>query len=265
MTIRLVALDLDGTLLGPDLTASAANRWAVGAAQSRGVVVTLATGRMLSATADFAADLGITAPVICYQGAMVADPAGPVILCHKPLSLPVAREVLLLARENGWTTHAYVDDELWVEAMTPELAGRLDMLGHGQPRVVPDMLNALNRPPTKILFTGSPPETEQTAALLRAWLDSRAYVTISHPNFAEVADATCSKGVALAWLADRLGIRQEQTMAVGDGLNDAEMIAWAGTGVAMANAPDEVRRSANFVTSDVAGDGVARAMARFVL
>ncbi len=260
-----MALDLDGTVLAPDLSVSPITRRALQAAMDQGVVVTLATGRMLSVTACFAADLGITAPLICYQGAMVADAARGEILYHRPLPLPAASEALKLARQNGWASHVYVNDELWVDAETPELARDLPFIGDGPPRVVGDLLTALNRPPTKILFSGTPESMAKAAALLRSCLGHRVYVTISRADFAEVANPGCSKGVALAWLADRLGISQDETLAAGDGMNDAEMIAWAGVGVAMGSAPDQVKRSARFVTADVAEDGVARALERFVL
>lgn len=265
MTIKLVAIDLDGTLMGPDLVISGRNRAAVAAATARGVRVTIATGRMVRATAPFARLLGLSSPLICYQGAMVADMETGAVLMHQPVPLDLAREVLDLARERSWHLHLYIDDEMWVEALTPQVAAYTALAATIRPRVMGELRQALDRPPTKMLIMGPPDETQRTLAVLRERFGGRLYLTWSLPTYAEIARAGCSKGAALEWLAARLGIAREETMAIGDAPNDAEMVRWAGLGVAMAGAGPELRAAADHVTASLAEDGVARAIERFVL
>jgi hypothetical protein len=265
MTIRLIAIDLDGTLMGPDLVISPANRAAIAAATARGVTVTIATGRMVRATAPFARQLGLSAPLICYQGALVAAPDTGAVLMHRPVPLELARQVIELSKARRWHLHLYVDDELCVEAITPEVASYTSLAAYIRPKVVGDLGRFLDRPPTKMLIIGRPDETQRTLGALGESFDGRLYLTMSLPTYTEIAAAGCSKGLALEWLAGRMGIAREETMAIGDAPNDAEMVRWAGVGVAMGGAGRELVAAAGHQTAELSADGVAKAIERFVL
>jgi Cof subfamily protein (haloacid dehalogenase superfamily) len=263
-------MDLDGTLVGPDLIVSPRNRAALRAAQERGVFVTLATGRMLRSTLPFARALSLTTPVICYQGAMVADPVTGEVLLHRTVPLDLAREVLALAEACGWHIHYYVDDVMYVDEMTPQTTMYTSIVTDAMPRAVGNLRAFLDRlpegyEPTKLLIIGDEASTTATLAGLRERFSGRLYITRSLPTFAEVANRECSKGAALSWLAGRLGVAQADTVAIGDGLNDLEMVRWAGTGVAVGNAVPELRAAAGYQTAAVDRDGVAEAIERYLL
>jgi Cof subfamily protein (haloacid dehalogenase superfamily) len=263
-------MDLDGTLVGPDLIVSPRNRAALRAAQAAGVIVTLATGRMLRGTLPFACDLALTTPVICYQGAMVAEPVTEAVLLHRTVPLALAREVLDLAEARGWHIHYYVDDVMYVDEMTPQVSLYTSIVTGAMPRAVGDLRGFLDQlpagcEPTKLLVIGDEAGTTATLVELRQRFTGRLYITRSLPTFAEVANRQCSKGTALAWLANRLGVAQRDTMAIGDALNDLEMVSWAGVGVAMGNAVPELAAAARYHTSSVEQNGVAEAIERYLL
>lgn len=269
MRRRLLAMDLDGTLVGPDLIVSPRNRAALRAAREKGVFVTLATGRMLRGTLPFARELSLTTPIICYQGAMVADPVTGEVLLHRTVPMVLAREVLDLAEARGWHIHYYVDDVMYVDEMTPQVTLYTSIVTDAMPRAVGNLRGFLDqvpygREPTKLLVIGDETATTATLAELRERFSGRLYITRSLPTFAEVTNSECSKGAALAWLADRLGVAQADTMAIGDALNDLEMVGWAGMGVAMGNAVPELA-AARYHTSAVEQDGVAEAIERYLL
>src|SRR6478672_9487270 len=117
--IRLIAIDLDGTLVGDDLVISPANRAAIAAAQAQGVRVTLATGRMFRSTVPFARDLDITTPLICYQGALIRDPVSGATVFHQALPLAVALDVIGALRAEGLYPNAYLNDNLYVAEINP--------------------------------------------------------------------------------------------------------------------------------------------------
>ncbi len=270
MRKRLLAMDLDGTLIRPDLIVSARNRAALRVAQERGVFVTLATGRMLRGTLPFARDLSLTTPVICYQGAMVADPVTSEVLLHRTVSRTLAREVLDLAEVRGWHVHYYVDDVMYVDALTSQVGIYTSIVSEAMPKAVGNVRAFLETlsdgcEPTKLLIIGDEAGTTSTLVELRERFDGRLYITRSLPTFAEVANRTCSKGAALSWLASRLGVAQGDCMAIGDALNDLEMVQWAGIGVAMGNAVPELKAAADYRTAPVGEDGVAQAIERYLL
>jgi Cof subfamily protein (haloacid dehalogenase superfamily) len=267
--IRLIALDLDGTLFSEDLVVSPANRAAIAAAQARGIVVTLATGRMFRATLPHAQALGITAPLICYQGALIRDPVSGATLLHRPVPRETAFDVLAMLTAEGLYPNLYLDDNLYVAEMNPgtefyaRLNGGLPINPVGD---ITRFLASREDAPTKItVVLPRPGDTDPLVERLRARFGERIYATKSYPIFAEVINPACDKGAALAALAERLGIAREETMAVGDGLNDLPMLAWAGVGVAMGQASPAVRQGATHVTSPLAEDGLAAAIHRFAL
>lgn len=259
MKYKLIALDLDGTLIGADLRLSAATRAAVAAAESRGATVTLATGRMFKATLPFARELDLTSPLICYQGALVKDPLSGEVLFHRPIPLHLARKAIAVVQALGRHVNVYVDDELYVARLTPEAEAYITH-SRVEAHAVGDLLKFLQVEPTKIVVVCQPEATDGVVATLHRKLGESLLVVKSHPIFCEIANLGCGKGQALAHLASHLGVEREETVAIGDNLNDVDMIEWAGWGIAMGHSPPELLAVADAVTGSLAEDGAAKAI-----
>jgi Cof subfamily protein (haloacid dehalogenase superfamily) len=263
--IRFVALDLDGTLIGADLTLRPRVRAAVAAALARGVAVTIVTGRMFAATKPYAQALGINAPIVCYQGAGIFDVANGTTIRQIPVRPDVTREVLDWAHERGVHAQCYADDTLYLEAIN-RFSERYTALARVEPVVVPSLRAAFaDRPTIKIVLVDDPGPSEAHLRDLRALLGDRAYLTRSNPDFVEVIDPHVDKGEALRFVAGRLRIPLDETLAVGDAWNDVPLLDAAAIGVAMGSAPPELLSRADAVVADVAHDGVAEALERYVL
>lgn len=233
-------------------------RQALAAAQAAGLQVILVTGRMFRSVRPYALAAGLAAPVVCYQGAVVAEPASGRFLRHVPMPLPEAREVIaLVEEERGYPVLCYVDDELYVSRETPAsraYAGFQNLPVHP----VGDLLAWLVKAPTKLVTVGPPRELDDLGAEMRARFDRRLYISKSLPHFLEFAAPEVTKAAGLAFLAERLGFAREQTVAFGDGENDVELLEWAGYGVAVANAHPRVLAVCDFVCPPVEEEGVAQ-------
>jgi Cof subfamily protein (haloacid dehalogenase superfamily) len=263
--VRLVALDLDGTLIGDDLVLRPRVRNAVAAAQSRGVAVTIVTGRMFAAARPFARALAVDGPIVCYQGAAIFDAASGAVLRQNTVAPDVARDTLQWAHDHGVHAQCYADDTLYVEQIN-QFSKRYTALARVEPVVVPSLRAAFaERPTIKIVLVDDPDRSSQHLVALRALLGDRAYLTRSHVDFVEVVDPAVNKGEALAFVAQRHGVPLDETLAIGDAWNDVPLLDAAAVGVAMGSAPPELRAHADHVVADVAHDGVAEALERYVL
>lgn len=266
MTYKLLALDLDGTVMGPDLVISESVRASVAALIRRGVYVTIATGRMFAATRTYAAQLGISGAVICYQGAMVCDLHDGAMLAHFPMPADLAVEAAAALLGDDICLIAYQDEKLVVSRMRPELERYLAFHPHAVEIVyegdIPGRLAV--HPPTKILFVAEPAVITHQLAKLTPQFAGRLGTTRSHELFGELTALGVSKGAALAALAAQLGIAREEVVAIGDQENDLSMISWAGLGLAMGNAIPEVQRAADAVLPSVQEEGVAYAIAQYL-
>lgn len=267
--IRLVALDLDGTLIGPDLALWPRTREAIQAAVRSGVRVSLATGRMPTSAQPFAAELGLHDPVIAYQGALVrAAPSSGRrlgrLIYHRPLPADVARETIRWTRERGFAPHLNHLERFIIPAGDPRTDDYSSFLG-ARAEIVPDLEAWIRRPVSKVLAVGP---TDAPLAFLdeaRMHFAGRAEVTVSHPEFLEFLAPGVSKGQAVRWLARRLEIPLEQTVAIGDQYNDLEMIAAAGHGVAMPSAPPAVQDAARYIAPPLDDEGAAQVIEWLVL
>jgi len=264
--IRLLALDLDGTLMDDDMVIRSHRvRQAVTAAQERGVLVTLATGRMFDFAVPFAQELGISAPLICYQGGMIQTPGSGVPLYRATMDPALMRQVLALQVRHGWHLILYADDYAFIaEQRYPETFYQ-DMVGERV--VLVDDLDAVldQHAPDKFIIFVDPDESERVGAELQRQFDGQMEIARSHARIIEGNPLGVSKGDALRRLAAHLGVAQGAVMAVGDQDNDATMIAWAGLGVAMGNGSPAVKAIADWVAPPLAEDGAAVAIERFVL
>jgi len=255
-SVRAVAMDMDRTILPSSLELSPATVAAVAAVRRAGIEPIIATGRMFASARPYALELGITAPVICYQGALVADPASGEWLLHRPIDVPTALRVIADVRREGFHMNVYVDDELYVETPTPEARtyaehARLEM------HVVGDFDTWLTQPTTKIVVVGQPEPLDGLNRRLRARYGDRLFIAKSLPIFLEVASPGVSKGMALRFVCERLGIDPAATVAFGDGANDLELLEAAGLGIAVADADPALLEIAGWTVPSVAEDGVA--------
>lgn len=263
----LLALDLDGTLFGSDLQIAESVRRAIARAQQAGVIVTLATGRSVRGTLPFAKTLQIDAPLICYQGARIQHPTSGEVLLDQPVPGPLAATVVTILSAAGIHVQIYLDDELYVGADRPEIEFYTRLSPVPMPvNVVPHLADlAAQRPPTKIVFIAEEAEVQVWLERLSGEFSSQLSIMRSYPIFGEIAAAECSKGAALAFLAERLGISRQATIAIGDQENDLPMLQWAGLGLAVANAVPAVLAAADRIIPPVWEGGVATAIERYVL
>jgi Cof subfamily protein (haloacid dehalogenase superfamily) len=265
VAIRLIALDLDGTVIGADLVVRDRVRESIIRAQAQGIAVTIVTGRMFAATKPFARALGITGPIVCYQGAGIFDVASGAIVQQTPLAQPVTREVLALARTDHFHAQCYADDRLYVDEMNAFTQKYVD-LSRVEPVVVRSLIEKFADEPTlKIVLVDEARRATAYTETLKARLGSRAYVTRSHPDFVEVLDPGVDKGRALRFVAAHYGVPIDATLAIGDSWNDLPLLNAAGMGIAMGSAPPEVLARADAIVSDVEHDGVAEAIERYAL
>lgn len=264
MTYRLLAVDIDGTLVNAQREITPPVRRAVRRAQERGVRVCLATGRIWPSARQFVEGLGADSPVILYNGGMVYDFASGEVWLRSPLPLRHARDVLRILRAHPAAhPHLYVDDRVFIPAMneTTAVYQRKDNL---RAEAVGDLADWLTVDPMKILIIGARPALEAVAREIDA-LPYRINTVFSEINYLEILPPGVSKGRALRAAAERLGIPREAIIAVGDHLNDLGMIEYAGVGVAMANAPEALRARAGFVAPSNDEHGLEDVINRFIL
>ena len=224
--------------------------------QAAGTHVIIVTGRMFVSTRPFALEAGLDDPVVCYQGAVVADTATGEWLRHVPIPRPAALEAIDAVIEAGFHVNCYVDDKLYVAAETPEARAYADF-NHIPVHEVGDLRAWLHADPTKLVAVGVPEELDALEDVLKPRFRGRLFVSKSLPHFLEFAHPDVSKGSGLAFVADRLGFTAAETVAGGDGENDRELLDWAGFGVAVANAHADILRRADLVVPSVEEEGGA--------
>jgi Cof subfamily protein (haloacid dehalogenase superfamily) len=231
---------------------------ALRAAEAAGMHVIVVTGRMVQSVRRALAPAGLHEPVVCYQGAVVADGDG-VWLRHVPIPLDLAREAIAFLQGEGYSPNIYVGDELYVGRETPGSAeyaryNRLEL------HVVGDALAWLDEPPTKLVCVGLSEDLDGVEVRAKEHFGARMYISKSLPHFLEFAAPGVTKAAGLDFLAERLGFTRADTVAFGDGENDVELVEWAGYGVAVENAHDRVKAIADWIAPSAEDEGVAQVL-----
>jgi Cof subfamily protein (haloacid dehalogenase superfamily) len=271
--IRLLVIDIDGTLLNPQRQITPRTRAAIQAAQAANVIVTLATGRGYNNSFQIADELGIDIPVITYDGALILHHPDRTIIHTHTLAAKVAQQATniliehriqpVIHRINGkgeeiWTGHAEFDN--------PELEEYFAIFPHAQRM---DHATLCTNQPDPLRVVGF--ASQETFSRLAPAMDvlNCAWHTIERGNYgcSEIAimDKRCSKATSVATLAQHLSIPLSQVMAIGDNINDLEMLQEVGWGVAMGQASDLIKEAAHAVTASNAEDGVAQAIERYIV
>jgi 5-amino-6-(5-phospho-D-ribitylamino)uracil phosphatase len=285
MPIRLLALDLDGTLLNSRGEISEGNRLALARAREQGVHVALVTGRRFRDARPLALELGLDVPVISHNGALTKHAQTLETVAAILLPVEAAREVLRLGREHNLDAMVS-DDHLGLgvllydhisegnTALERYIAWSRRIHGDEAEeavRRVPSLEDFLDHAPVHISFSGGCARMESLGETLKCELGARIKVFATmYPkhDFAliDVVNPEASKGLGVKAAAAELNVTREEVMAVGDNLNDLEMLHYAGTGVIMGNAQSallDVERFHRTATNDE--DGVALAIEQFIL
>lgn len=262
MNIRLVALDLDGTLVDGRGRVGRRTAARLAEAQARGAGVVLVTGRPYAAALPVALALGVRLPLVCCHGAVVRWPEGR-LWWRRRLNPEAAAAAAADLAAAGVAVSALDGDRL----LAPPLdeGARAFYRQHGlRPVPVPDLAGALarrRRGPDMLVGRGRP---EMLARLAQRWRGALSPHR-SGPGALDLVAPGVAKEAAVAALARRLGVAPAQVLAVGDGESDAGLLAWAGVGVAVARAAPAARACADWVVPEGEEEGVAAALERFLL
>ncbi|MEM9768555.1 MAG: Cof-type HAD-IIB family hydrolase [Cyanobacteria bacterium P01_D01_bin.71] len=272
--IRLLVLDIDGTIAGQANEVTDGVKAAIAAAQAQGVQVAIATGRMYRSAVRFHEAVRSPLPLLSYQGALIKDPVSGRVHRHTPLArhhtLALLAELAALEAAQQLSIHLYIDDRLHVReilADTREYATRSGI----KPIAVGDLAAYLQQgavDTTKLLALS--PDAQVISDLLarfkQLYSPEEIYLTQSVATFFEATHPLSNKGAAVKYLAEELlGLTSDQVMTVGDNFNDYEMLQYAGVGVAMGDAPEGVKSIADWVAPSVEDDGVVTAIEQFIL
>ena len=260
MQYQLITLDLDDTLLNKEHCLSAATVAVIKTLKERGLIVNVATGRMLVSALPLINQLALSGPMITYNGAYIKDVSSGEVIYQKLLEESMAREVIDFCIKKKMHLHLYQGDQWYVAEENREVLLYQRIAGV-KARAVTDLKKFLNGPVTKLLIVETDEERQQDYyRLLRERFDSRVSVTDSKKIYIEIMARGVSKGNALRIVAEQLGIAREKVVAIGDGRNDLAMIEWAGLGIAMAGSPPEVQAAADLIAPPHDQDGVARVL-----
>jgi len=260
---RLLALDLDGTLLGPDGDVPPRTRAAIERLRAGGVHVVLASGRVPAGMLRLCQELGLDDYQITMQGALIVSPLTGSVLAAWRLEPAEARAHIAFARQAGAVPLLCFAEGFRSEILIPEITALFAPFDEPLPLIVPDLLLvAAERPIKTFLYT--PPGTHEQiwAAALEAFA-GRATVTSGDEHSVELLPLGASKGEALRTLAAHLGIPLAEVAAIGDARNDIAMLRLAGRSAAMAQARPEVREAADLVVPSNSDEGVLQALAWF--
>jgi len=259
---RILAVDLDGTLLRSDHTVSDRTVKAFRELKKRDCVPVICTGRSYEAVIGIKDRLGLDTPVICYNGAMICDGKDGTILHEWRLPPDITRETLEKARERDIHFQGFSLGQLYFEKRRTETEYYEAMSGLTGHVVNFDDWDSMEF--TKAQLIGQPdrdskewPELKTFQAELKERFGDRLYTAFSTPFYLEMINGDSSKGAALGQIARDLYADPAQVAAFGDGFNDMEMLEFAGISVAMANAPEEIRKKTAFTTLGNNEDGVA--------
>jgi Cof subfamily protein (haloacid dehalogenase superfamily) len=273
--IRLLVLDIDGTLAGESNQISPRVLTAIEAVQRRGIAVAIATGRMYQSALRFHQAVGSTLPLMAYQGAFIKCPRTDTLHRHTPLPRALALDLLAylapMEAQQDLSIHLYIDDQLHVRAVIEDTQAYAERSGVA-PLAVGDLATLMQRQghleTTKLLaLSGNTSLIGQILAdLEQRYTSDDLYLTRSVDYFVEATHSLANKGEAVRFVAENLlDLKPDQVMTVGDNFNDLEMLRYAGLGVAMGDAPLPVQQAADWVAPGVEEDGVAVAIEQFLL
>ncbi|MFN0119701.1 MAG: Cof-type HAD-IIB family hydrolase [Blastocatellia bacterium] len=278
MPVRLLALDIDGTLLNSRSELTPRVRASLDAARARGVIVALATGRRFGSARELVQEkeLFLDTPLISHNGALTKEVESLATISFHPLEQDLAHEIIHAGRDFGIDQVVCDQPEghgvMVLENVSTDnkaLHYYLRKYQHAVVRV-PDLLAYTDHDPIQVMFSGYCDVMDEFSARLESQLNGRAQLFMTRYRSAnltilDVISPAASKGAGVAAIAHAHGIAREEVMAVGDNHNDLTMLRYAGVGVVMGNAEEELKQAGFAITASNEEDGVAAAVERFIL
>ncbi len=261
--VRAVAFDMDDTLLRDDRTISDYTLRVLHRAAAQGIHVIPASGRARDSMKPFVEKMNCASCYIACNGAEVWLP-DHTLLHRETLDASLAREIAEFAEKRGIYCQVYYDEKFYysMKGLYAEQYAASSMLTGEYAGKLTDFIR---RPTTKVLMMAEPNVIARLLAEAHALLDGRAQVTCSKPYFLEVNPLRATKGLALQRASEYLHFAMADAVAFGDSLNDMSMLQAAGTGVAMANARDDVKAAIHVHCLSNMEDGVARYIEQYLL
>lgn len=264
MPYRLLAFDMDDTLLTDDLAITPRTQKALEAAAAKGAKVVLATGRMHRSALPFMKMLNLRGPVISSNGAMVRDSETDMLYRHVTLPLKIAREVAEWCDNENLYLQAYLRDDYFFRKecfYSRMYAQRTGVTGiEAGP-----LASFIKEEPTKMIIVNEPPVIEQLYRECLEKYGDTVEITVSKSMYLEFLHKDATKGNALKSLAQGYDIPREEVLAVGDSMNDISMIKYAGLGLCMANGREVAKQAADAIIASNMENGVAKAIETYVL
>ncbi|MGO4529814.1 Cof-type HAD-IIB family hydrolase [Paenibacillus sp. 2TAF8] len=264
MTYKLIAIDIDDTLINDNKEVTPATQTALEQAVAHGVVVTLATGRAYASAQALARQTKLNVPIITYQGALVKNLLDEKVLYERYVPQDASRKLFDYCLEKNLHLQTYIDDKLYAREENQKLLDYAKLNGT-QYYIESDFIKVIEQPTPKLLIIDEPDYLDQVAVELRELLGPEVHITKSKPYFLEIMHNEGTKGHALTFLADHFGHQLSECIAIGDSWNDHEMLEVAGLGVAMGNAIPALKELADYITASNNEDGVKEVIEKFVL
>lgn len=264
MGYKMLAVDLDGTLLDENHQLTQRVRTALYQVAESGVQIVIATGRMFQSAVKIVDEIGMDLPMVTYNGALIRSGLSGRIYDHHKLDAVSARMFVALLRGQGLEPLVYIEDELYVEAQTERTRAyaeitkvRLNYVGNLEAYITEE--------PTMLLFMGDVLTIDNLLPKMQQTYGQEYYITRSFPTFIEIMKVGVSKAAALESLAAELEISREEIIAIGDNYNDIEMITYAGLGVAVGNAAESLKCVADYTAQARNGEAVIEVIERFII
>lgn len=264
--IKLIAIDIDGTLQNTHHEMSERTEKALKAAVAQEVLVVVATGKARTACVDILRRCGINAPLICMEGTLVYNGDGS-IRQQQILQPEVARQIITFAEDRGYTLLANGGEHIYLRSHNARISELLEKYREPAAEVVGPLQNILDDIPiNKLMAFKDGQSIKPLSWQLKMQLNGAVKLTpVMLDTGLQIMPPHTSKGTALKSLMKSLKLAPEQVIAIGDAENDLEMFAAASISVAMGNARQHIKDTCKHITSHCDEDGAAEAIERFVL
>jgi len=246
LAYKLLALDLDGTLLNKNQSLDPEIKNTIKKLKMLDIRILIATGRMFISALPYIKELNLSGPMITYNGAYIRKHETDEILYHKPLKKEVAQMLIEEAQKHNLHIQIYHNDNLYVEQRN-KIINRYEKISGVDATCLKELSN-LDGAPTKLLIIED--ERDKFEYYYKYFIDKygdKVEVAESITNFLELGAKGVNKGQALQYIAENFNIKKNEVVSAGDSWNDSEMISWSEIGIAMNNAPQDLKEKADII------------------